>query len=145
MINEGRLELGIAAMESGEHLKGAAYLHQVDAAGVHRKCCLGILTLAAIANGLDIPREMIPASYDHPAREVFAGNLDAEDDEVMCPEVTDWYGFSSSDPDLITAAGNYRRASMWNDSGPLPDSEGPPEEDFTEIARGFRRTFLEGK
>jgi hypothetical protein len=143
-VNAERLKLGIAALESGKHLKGASYLHQVDEEGVHRKCCLGVLTLEAIANGLDIRREMLPATHDYPAREIYAG-MNADDDEEMCPEVMDWYGFTQSDPELITAAGNYRLASAWNDSGPLPDDDAPPEEDFTEIAAGFRRTFLEGK
>lgn len=140
-INEERMELGIAALLSGEHLKGTAYLHQVDEEGVHRKCCLGVLTLVAIANGLNVSREMIPAARLEPAHERFGG----KPDELMCKAVMEWYGFTESDPCLVTSSGDYRNASLWNDNGWAPDSEVPAEEGFTEIAKGFRRTFLEKK
>lgn len=140
-INEEHLELGIAALESGEYAKGTGYLHKVID-GRHFFCCLGVLSHVAIANGLDIPRQMLPADYDNPVREAFAGK---DDEELMCRKVMDYYGFRTSDPELITASGNVRHASLWNDSGSLPDGQGPVEEDFTEIAAGFRRTFLEKK
>jgi hypothetical protein len=141
-VNEERLELGIAALESGEYLKGGKFLHAVDGEGRHWHCCLGVLTLEAIKHGLEISREMLSAADGDPAHEVFAGQ---DDEEVLCPAVMDWYGLEVNDPVLVTSSGNYRHAALWNDNGSLPDEQAPPEEDFTEIAKGFRRTFLEGK
>lgn len=141
MINEELMELAITALESGEHLKGQGYLHQVDGEGVSRKCCLGVLTLVALANGINASREMLPADYDNPAREIFAGRKE----EILCTEVMNAYGLTDPDPVLVTASGHYRHATLWNDCGPVPDGTAPPEEDFTEIAAGFRRTYLEGK
>jgi len=138
-VNTERLKLAITALESGEYPKGRECLHRIDD-GVHSWCCLGVLTIVAVMNGLEISRELYPEDGYNPQREVFAGH---DGEEVLCAEVADFYGLDSNDPELITPSGDYRRAAAWNDSGPLPDSMAPPEEDFTEIAAGFRRTFLE--
>lgn len=139
MINAERMELGILALESGEYKKGEKYLHVLDGEGGHRHCCLGVLTLEAIRHGLEISREVIPACLDDPAREVFAGK---DYEETLCGQVMDWYGLEEADPSLVTASGACRHATVWNDTGPSPSPESGPEEDFTEIAKGFRRAFL---
>jgi hypothetical protein len=145
MINKELVRLLVADLRSVNpggtpvNLKGKGYLHQVDENGVSRWCCLGRATMVAIGNGLKIPREMIPATDTSPEHEQFG-----EDAQVLCDAVREAYGFTHSNPVIITPDGFKVPAAEWNDYGPGGLSGGTvPEEDFGDIADAFEKLLEE--
>lgn len=130
MINQERLQQGIAALRSGEYERGHGRLHRV-ANGRSTWCCLGVLSDVAQKNGCPVTRR-ITADFGQGENEVFGEYLD----EYLSPQVMEWYGFTDRDPELRDMDDDPVRASGLND-----DVELDVEPGFGYIADAFERTF----
>jgi len=138
-VNTARVRLLVDDLRTTREKKGTGFLHAVSNTGESTWCCLGRASHLAAVAGLEISRVMIDDGNGF-SHEQF-GEL-AE--ELLCERVMEWYGFSFSDPALLTSAGRNIRASSWNDHGPRgSDGDSHPEDDFTSIADGFERTYLQ--
>ncbi len=143
-----RLTWGVEALESGQYPKGKGALHRIttapDGTVTHQWCCLGVLSKVARDHGLPITSRFRPDDPDDPDDPVQLEEFDGYNlQEMLCPAVRDWFGFTMRNPRLRRADGIVLTAAAWNDCGPN-DDDTTTEPDFTEIAAAFRRTYLGG-
>lgn len=138
-VNRERVRLLVDDLRTTREKKGTGFLHAVSNTGESTWCCLGRASHLAAVAGLEISRVMIDDGNGF-SHEQF-GELA---DEVLCGRVMEWYGFGYPVPELVTPAGKKIRASVWNDHGPRgSERDSHPEDDFTAIADGFERTYLQ--
>lgn len=137
-VNRERVLLLADALKSGRYRKGMSRLHYIPGNDADSWCCLGVASDIAIRNGLDITRVIVQDVYLQGSKEVFGGHTR---DEYLCAAVREWYGFDEANPELRSAGGMTVSAASWNDTGAPEDGKGQREQDFTEIAAAFRRTY----
>lgn len=125
MVNKERVTLLVTALRSGDYEQGQGMLHHVPD---NTWCCLGVACDIARKNGLEIETAIFSGS------ERF-GNTGSD----LPPKVRDWYGFTTSNPDLKLAGGQFATAVRLNDS---PRYHGE-ESTFAGIADAFERTYLQ--
>ena len=124
-VNAERVKLLVSALRSGSYKKGLGMLHYVPR---NTWCCLGVACDIARKSGVEISTAVIEGS------ERF-GNTASDLPAV----IRDWYGFTTSNPDLKLADGGFTTAVRLNDSVSMYGGES----EFTGIADAFERTYLE--
>ena len=138
-VNRERVELLCQALESGEFRQAPGALRvQETRSSPMGYCCLGVATEVALRNGLQI-------------QGTFAGSDVWNHDlgEVLHPEVRDWYGFEYEDPEIQVTRDPVDELSPTIPATEVNDGIGHDGDEnpvhrypFTEIAAGFRRTYL---
>ena len=84
------------ALESGEYTQGAFSLAVEDTAGRATHCCLGVLCVLAIADGVDVPKTGERYSDDHVDGVMYGYGV--EQAEALLPyEAMKWAGMQSND------------------------------------------------
>lgn len=139
-VNRERVELLCRALESGEFRQAPGALRvQETRSSPEGYCCLGVATVVALRNGLQLTG--IGSSED----DVWDHDLG----EVLHPEVRDWYGFEYEDPEIqvtrdpVLELSPTIPATEANDGIGHDGNENPVHRyPFIEIAAGFRRTYL---
>jgi hypothetical protein len=133
-VKKDRLGLLTAALRSGDYMQGQGALHRIitrHGTEKHEWCCLGVACDVAGKAGLALARTI-------------DGNDESFDgeDSYLPREVADWYGFSSTNPGLLTPAG-CQDASEVNDEGYyLDEDDTHVSADFGMIAQFFEDTYL---
>lgn len=116
IVNKDRVRLLVQALDSNEFQQGAGSLRLAQADGTVKHCCLGVATVVALRNGLQVGTD-----------EAWGRN------SILTPAVQAWYGFDAEHPTLVQPDGNCDGAAALNDSG----------HGFRYIAECFRLTFLD--
>lgn len=84
-------DLWVAALRSGEYTQGQHRLETIDADG-SRFCCLGVLCQLAIANGVEVIRE-VELNADLDERASYNGVYAVPDETVI-----EWAGMKTRNP-----------------------------------------------
>ena len=127
-LNKDRVELFLAALESGKYAQCAGKLRiRASEEGPEQNCALGVAIHVALDNGL---RAELSWKWGHPQSgdHLFISG-------TLHPRVANWYGFDDPDPILIEPAGPYQlvtSVSRLNDDG----------KDFWTIAQMSREQWL---
>jgi hypothetical protein len=126
-INKERVQLLVDALRSGEYKQAQGQLRSEFSGGY---CCLGVATMVALDNGLEVEEITDP-------KDPLKGQPWDQPYQVMCPVVADWYGFENGNPTLVGVAPSGQfvsdQASHWNDDHGA---------DFTQIADLFEDTYI---
>lgn len=123
-VNAERVKLLVSALRSGGYRKGLGTLHDMPS---NTWCCLGVACDIARKSGVEIDTSVVCGT------ERF-GNTSSDLPAV----IRDWYGFTTSNPDLELADGGFTTAVRLNDSVSMYGGES----EFTGIADAFERTYL---
>lgn len=101
MVIQSRVQLLIDALESDEFPQADGKLCAIAKDGTRKWCCLGVGTIVAIRNGLDITERLEKGAvtdqirfHDEPGR---GGDSSAT---MLTSKVMGWYGFETCDPML---------------------------------------------
>lgn len=131
--NLDRIKLWADALLGDEFKQGANYLCFQGADGLLRHCCLGVACEVAIANGLEIKRDVLPEKDSFGRRHV----VYAAEKFMLPAPVMDWYGLSGDDAIVLHRPDG--RGGLRQTTGPQLNDE--LKVSFKGIARVLATTF----
>lgn len=124
----------VAALRSGEYVRGTGLLHARDASGVERYCCLGVLCALAEAAGVVSRSEDDASVGDQQVRSIATVTSYGAATSYKFPphEVLAWSGLPLSNPSVTDADGEETTLVLMNDV---------QQESFTAIAAAIERSL----
>lgn len=162
MVNQDRVQLLIDALESDEFPQTQGKLCTVAKGGTRKWCCLGVGTIVAIRNGLNIDESLEIGNGTSVAGQIRFHDIGMGGDSsatILTEKVKQWYGFDNADPILtgktvIAAVGQYEGRAVTHccptcdkrltgvDGYSATTCNDTYKMTFAQIAQAFRETFI---